>query len=376
MASTKNVAARPHWARPRGGAAEILTRLILLTVAVFLLGSCSTSSAPASTRCKIALLLPEKNTARYETQDLPNFKSYLKALGLGDDSLIYNNANQNATEQQQQAEAALTNGAKVLVLDPVDSEAAAQIADLANSKGVPVISYDRLIKGSTGVNYYVSFENEKVGELQGAALLTALADRAFPKIVMIHGSTTDNNSGLFKSGVHRVVNGKANVVKEYDTPEWKPDNAQREMEQALTTLNNQVDGVYAANDGLASGAIAAMKAAGIHPLPPVTGQDAELAAIQRILVGEQYMTVYKAIQLEAKTAAELAYAVCLGEKSNNPKVNGFVNNGAREVPSILLMPVSVFKENIKDTVVADRFWTTEQICTAEFKPDCDAIGLR
>ncbi|HSD83485.1 MAG TPA: substrate-binding domain-containing protein, partial [Anaerolineae bacterium] len=159
-------------------------------------------------------------------------------------------------------------------------------------------------------------------------------------------------------------------------PEWSADNAQKEMEQILTALNNKVDGVYAAKDGLASGAIAAMKAAGIRPLPPVTGQDAELGAIQRILAGEQYMTVYKAIRPEAQAAAELAYALCVGERPNESKVTGFINNGKRDVPAILLKPVSVNQSNIKDTVVADRFWTVEQICTSEFKPYCVAAGIQ
>src|SRR5947209_12693306 len=250
---------------------------------------------------KIAILLPETKTARYETQDLPNFKAKLKALGFDvDNNLIYSNANQDASAQQQQAEAALTNGAKVLVLDPVDSDAAAVIADAAKAKGVSVVSYDRLIKGSDAVNYYISFDNEQVGKLQGQSLLTALGSKAKPTIVMINGSPTDNNATLFKAGAHSVLDGKVTIAKEYDTPDWSPNKAQDEMQQALTALGNKVDGVYAANDGTAGGAIAAMKSAGVNPLPPVTGQDAELAAIQRILTGEQYMTVYKAIKPEAE----------------------------------------------------------------------------
>jgi D-xylose transport system substrate-binding protein len=326
--------------------------------------------------CKIALLLPETKTARYETQDLPNFKRRLVELGFAEKDLIYNNANQDAATQQQQAEAALTNGARVLVLDPVDSDAAAKIADLAESKKVPVIAYDRLIKGSDGVKYYISFDAERVGQLQGAALLTALTHEVRPTIVMINGSPTDNNAILFKRGAHSVLDGQVTIAKEYDTPDWSPDKAQREMEQALTTLNNQVDGVYAANDGTAGGAIAAMKAAGIQPLPPVTGQDAELAAIQRILAGEQYMTIYKAIKPEADAAAELAYAVCRGEKPDESKFNGVVNNGRVDVPAMLLTPVAVTKDNLRQTVLADHFWSVDQICANDFKNFCDAAGLQ
>ena len=352
----------------------------LLTLIVLVLTACRAPAAAQSpageTSCKIALLLPETKTARYETQDLPNFKNRLKELGFDTQLLIYSNANQDAATQQQQAEAALTNGANVLVLDPVDSDAAAKIADLAKSKNVPVIAYDRLIKGSDGVTYYISFDNEQVGRLQGAALLAALTGRVNPTIVMINGSPTDNNANLFKRGAHSVLDGQVIIAKEYDTPDWSPDKAQREMEQALTTLNNQVDGVYAANDGIAGGAIAAMKAAGIQPPPPVTGQDAELAAIQRILAGEQYMTVYKAIKPEANVAAELAYALCHGDQPDESLVNGRVDNGKITVPAILLAPISVTKDNLMQTVVADEFWSVDQICTADFRNFCDAAGIK
>jgi D-xylose transport system substrate-binding protein len=350
-----------------------------LTLLVAAGAACRASGAVQSgsgQTCRIAFLLPETKTARYETQDLPNFKNRLKELGFDEQYLIYNNANQDAATQQQQAEAALTNGANVLVLDPVDSDAAAKIADLAKSKQVPVIAYDRLIKGSDGVTYYISFDNEEVGRLQGRALLQALSGQDNPTIVMINGSPTDNNAILFKRGARSVLDGQVNIAKEYDTPDWSPDKAQREMEQALTTLNNHVDGVYAANDGTAGGAIAAMKAAGIAPLPPVTGQDAELAAIQRILAGEQYMTVYKAIKPEANAAAELAYTLCHGEKPAEPKFNGRVNNGKLDVPSILLMPIAVTRDNVRQTVIDDHFWSVEQICTSDFTDYCNATGIQ
>lgn len=352
-------------------------QLMIIISLVSALAACATRP-PSDASCKIALLLPETKTARYETQDLPNFKQRLNALGFAEQNLIYNNANQDAATQQQQAEAALTNGATVMVLDPVDSNAAAKIADLAKSKGVPVISYDRLINGSDGVNYYISFDNEQVGKLQGESLLAALnkLGKTAPTIVMINGSPTDNNAILFRKGAHAVLDGQVNLAKEYDTPDWSPNKAQQEMEQALTALNNQVDGVYAANDGTAGGAIAAMKAAGLNPLPPVTGQDAELAAIQRILVQEQYMTVYKAIRPEAEVAAELAFTLCQGQTPPAERFNSQVNNAKIDVPSILLKPIAVTRDNIRNTVVADEFWTVDQICTAEFAAACAAAGLR
>jgi len=331
----------------------------------------------------VALLLPETKTTRYETVDKPYFEARLREL-CTDCQIIYSNANQDATQQLSQAEAALTNGAQVLVLDPVDSAAAATIADKAKAQGVPVIAYDRLILNSDGVNYYISFNNEEVGKLQAQSLVDDLNQMNMenPNIVMINGSPTDNNAGLFKQGAHSVfdplvTDGKLTITKEYDTPDWSPDQAQNEMQQALTALSNNVDGVYAANDGTASGAIAAMKAAGIDPLPPVTGQDAELAGIQRILTGEQYMTVYKAIKPEAETAAELAYDLLTDANVPASMTNGkTVNNGSIDVSSVLLTPIAVTKDNIKDTVVKDSFWSVAQICTADYADACAAAGLQ
>jgi D-xylose transport system substrate-binding protein len=339
------------------------------------------TQAPAAAAGKIAILLPETKTARYEAQDLPLFKAKLQSLGFDLNNLIYSNANQDAAAQQQQAEAALTNGAKVLVLDPVDSVAAATIVDAAKAANVPVISYDRLITGTANLSYYISFDNVQVGKLQAESLMTALANVSNPSIVMINGSPTDNNATLFKQGAHSVFDplvaaGKLTIAKEYDTPDWSPDQAQTEMTQALTALNNKVDGVYAANDGTAGGAIAAMKAAGLSPLPPITGQDAELAAIQRILVGEQYMTVYKAIKPEAEAAATLAYDLLTGMAVPSGLVTGTTNNGSVDVPSIILTPVAVTKDKIESTVVADGFYTAAQICTSDFASACTAAGVQ
>ena len=331
---------------------------------------------------KIALLLPETKTTRYETADRPDFEAKLQEL-CPNCEIIYSNANQDANTQLSQAEAALTNGAQVMVLDPVDSASAAVIADKAKAQGVPVIAYDRLILNSDGVNYYISFDNMKVGELQAQSLVDKLDQMGLtdPTIVMINGSPTDNNAKLFKEGAHSVFDplvkaGKLTIAKEYDTPDWSPDQAQNEMQQALTALGNKVDGVYAANDGTAGGAIAAMKAAGVDPIPPVTGQDAELAAIQRILIGQQYMTVYKAIKPEADAAAQLAYDLLTKTEVPASMTEGkTVNNGTIDVPSVLLTPVAVTKDNINDTVVKDGFWTAAQICTTDYAQACKTAGL-
>ena len=345
--------------------------------------STTEAAAPAAASGKIALLLPETKTTRYETADRPYFEAKFMEL-CPDCEIIYSNANQDASSQLSQAEAALTNGAQVLVLDPVDSAAAAAIADKAKAQGVPVIAYDRLILNSDGVNYYISFDNEKVGMLQAQSLVDDLDSMGLtdPQIVMINGSPTDNNAGLFKQGAHSVFDplveaGSLTIAKEYDTPDWSPDQAQNEMQQALTALGNKVDGVYAANDGTAGGAIAAMKAAGLEPLPPVTGQDAELAAIQRILDGEQYMTVYKAIKPEAEAAAQLAFDLLTNTEVPADMTGGAtVNNGSFDVPSVLLTPIAVTKSNIADTIVADNFWTVDQICTEAYADACAAAGLQ
>ncbi|KYF68476.1 sugar ABC transporter substrate-binding protein [Sorangium cellulosum] len=338
-------------------------------------GAAAGDKASKPAEIKIALLLPESKTARYESKDRPFFEAKIKAL-CPECQILASNANQDASQQQAQAEAALTNGARVLVLDAVDSASASVIATKAKAQKVPVIAYDRLVPGTDAIDFYVSFDNESVGRLQGESLLTALGNKPTARVVMINGAPTDNNGMLFKKGAHSALDGKAQIVKEYDTPDWSPDKAQDQMTQALTALNNQVDGVYAANDGTAGGAIAAMKAAGIKPLPPVTGQDAELAAVQRILLGEQYMTVYKAIKPQAEAAAVIAVHLATGKPVPTDITGGkTVNNGKKDVPSVLLVPLAVTRENLKDTVIADAFWTTEQICTNQYVEACKAAGI-
>jgi len=194
---------------------------------------------------------------------------------------------------------------------------------------------------------------------------------------MINGSPTDNNAGQFKAGAHSVIDSSGlTVAAEFDTPDWSPDKAQSEMDQAITNLGKDgFVGVYAANDGTSGGAIAAMKGVGISPIPPITGQDAELAGIQRVLSGEQYMTVYKAVKQEAEGAATLAVALVKGEDPPSGLVTGNTDNGQGSIKSVILTPVSVTKDNINDTVIKDGYWTAAQICTAEFKAACTAAGI-
>ncbi|NUR97672.1 MAG: substrate-binding domain-containing protein, partial [Kribbellaceae bacterium] len=220
-------------------------------------------------------------------------------------------------------------------------------------------------------NYYVSFENEAVGKLQAQTLVDTLkaAGKTSGNIAMINGSPTDPNAADFKKGAHSVLDSSGfKIAAEFDTPDWSPDKAQAWMEGQLSAIKNGLVGVYAANDGTAGGAIAALKGGGVKPLPPVTGQDSELAAIQRIVSGDQAMTIYKAVKPEAEAAAKGAVALANGNKPESTTDK----NG---VPSTILDPVAVTKANIKDTVVKDNIYKISDICTAAFAAACAAAGL-
>ena len=228
-------------------------------------GSTSDDTAAASGGAKkIALLLPENKTARYEAFDRPFFEEAVKAA-CSDCEVIYSNAEQDAAKQQQQAEAAITQGVDVLVMSAVDGKSAATIVNNAKAQGVPVVAYDRFIAGA---DYYVSFDNKRVGELQGQGLIEAMkaAGNDSGDIVMINGAPTDANAADFKAGAHSVIDSSGyTVAAEYDTPDWSPDKAQTWMEGQVGTLKGDLVGVYAANDGTAGGAIAALKAGGVEP---------------------------------------------------------------------------------------------------------------
>lgn len=349
--------------------AALATTLAMTSLAACGSDTPSTSGETTAAAGKtIALLLPESKTTRYESLDRPLFEKSLKAA-CPDCKIIYSNADQDAAKQQQQAEAALTQGANVLVLDPVDGKAAASIVNSAKGQSVPVIAYDRAIAGA---NYYVSFDNETVGKLQATSLVTFIkkAGKTTGSIAMINGAPTDPNAAQFKKGAHSVLDTSGfKVAAEYDTPDWSPDKAQAFMEGQLSAIKSALVGVYAANDGTAGGAIAALKGGGVTPLPPVTGQDAELAGIQRVVSGDQAMTVYKPVPPQAEDAAKAALALANGEK---PKSTTTVDG----VPSTILTPIAVTKDNIMDTVVKDGLYTVEKICTPTFAAACTAAGIK
>jgi D-xylose transport system substrate-binding protein len=365
-------------------------RLLLLTIAglaaALVIGACgsdddedSGSEESGGGSGTIGFLLPETQTARYESQDKPLFEAKVAEL-CPDCEIFYQNADQDPTKQQQQVEAAVTEGVDVLVLDPVDSTASAGLAQRAKDAGIPVISYDRLILDAD-LDYYVSFDSVEVGKQQGDALAKKLDQDGSPQgpIVKINGDPKDNNATLFDEGSDAALgDAGVEVAEEADTPDWLPENAQRLVEQAITSVGDDgFAGVYAANDGTAGGAIAALKAAGIDPASrPVTGQDAELAAIQRIIDGEQYMTVYKPIKPLAESAAELAVAVANGEEPPQGLINGEEDNGTEQVPTVFLETVAVTADNVQDTIVADDFWSVDEICTQQYAQACKDAGIQ
>ncbi|MEU0048994.1 substrate-binding domain-containing protein [Streptomyces sp. NPDC006184] len=323
----------------------------------------------------VGLLLPENQTARYEKFDKPIIEKQVADLTNGKGKVVYANAKQDATTQNQQVDTMVTNNVDVLIVDAVDSKAIASSVKKAKDAGIPVIAYDRLAEGP--IDAYTSFDNEAVGHTQGKALLKALGAKAKPsaKIVMMNGAITDPNAAFFKKGALAELKGKVDIAKSYDTKEWKPENANANMEGAISALGKKnIVGVYSANDGMAGGIITALKAAGINV--PVTGQDAELAGVQRIVTGDQYMSVYKSYPQEAAVAAKMAVALGKGEKLDSIATSKVDSATTKQVPSVIVPVVSLTKDNIKQTVIKDGFYTISDICTDKYKSACAKIGLK
>ena len=341
--------------------------------------SASTSGGDGGGGGKIALLLPETKTTRYEEQDRPNFERKVGEL-CPDCEVIYSNADGDAARQQQQAEAAITEGAKVIVISAVDVASAGAIVQRAEQADVQVIAYGRLIPDAP-IDYYVSIDPFEVGVQQAEVQLDAMKKAGIdqPRVVMINGAPTDSNSKPYKDGATQTYEeAGAEIVESYDTPDWSPDKAQQEMEQALTALGKDgFDGVYSANDGMAGGAIAALKGGGVNPDERfVTGQDAELAGIQRILTGEQLMTVYQPLIQLSETAAELAVPIAQGSEPAADLAPDTTDNGAGEIPSALLETIAITKDNIQETVVKDGFLDVADICTGNYAKACQEAGLQ
>ena len=336
--------------------------------------SSSSGTATAAAKAgKVGVLLPDsKSSVRWETVDRPFLKKAFEDAGVEAD---IQNAEGDKSTQQQQAEQMITNGAKVLLLVNLDSGSGAAIQANANSRGVKVIDYDRLTLGGSA-DYYVSFNNVKVGELQGQGLDTCLQASGGKNIVFLNGSPTDNNATLFAQGAHSVLDPKIDdgtykKVAEQAVPDWDNQKALTIFEQMLQKNNNKIDGVLAANDGLGNAAISALKQRKLKQIP-VTGQDATLQGIQNIVMGDQCMTVYKAIKKEADAAANIAIALAKGQ---TPKVSGSINNGKKDVPADFEQPVAVNKDNIKDYLGEPDFPKKEEICAGKVAQACTELGL-
>ncbi|MEU1709190.1 substrate-binding domain-containing protein [Streptomyces sp. NPDC005706] len=335
----------------------------------------SSASAKKGDNIKVGLLLPENKTARYEKFDKPLITKKIQELTNNKAEIQYNNARQDANLQAQQVDTMITNKVDVLIVDAVDAKAIQNSVQKAKDAGIKVVAYDRLAEGP--ISAYTSFDNEEVGKTQGEALLKALGSKATKssKIVMVNGSVTDPNAAQFKKGAHSVLDGKVTIAKEYDTKEWSPDNANSEMEAAISSVGKgKIAGVYSANDGMAGGIITALKAAGISV--PVTGQDAELAGVQRIVSGEQYMSVYKPYAPEAEAAAEMAVALAKGESLDSVAKDKVSSGSVKDVPSVLVPVTALTKDNINDTVIKDGVYTVADICTGKYKSACDKLGLK
>jgi D-xylose transport system substrate-binding protein len=335
--------------------------------------SSSSSSSSGKPSGSVAVLLPDsKSSVRWETVDRPFLKKAFDAAGV---KSTIQNAEGDKSTQQQQAEQAITNGAKVLLLVNLDSGSGAAIAANAKSQGVKVIDYDRLtLKGSS--DYYVSFDNTKVGKLQGQGLVNCLGSKKGAKVAELNGSPTDNNATLFKQGYDSVLkpkfsDGTFKKVADQSVPDWDNQKALTIFEQMLQKSSNKIDGVLAANDGLGNAAISALKQRKLQQIP-VTGQDATLQGVQNLVTGDQCMTVYKAIKKETDAAAKLAIQLLKGQKATTTSK---VNNQTRDVPAILLEPVAVTKDNIKDYIGEADFPKKEEICAGKVASKCASVGL-
>lgn len=321
-------------------------------------GSAGQKEAPL-----VTFLLPENVTARWESQDKPFFVAAMKRLYPSAKVEVQNALNDPA-KQQAQAEAALTRGAKVLVVTAIDQKGAARIVNMANRQGVPVIAYDRLIRNSP-VAYYVSVDGVRIGQLQGSWMKanTKKGDR----IAVINGSPIDDNAHLFAQGYLGVLkplfkSGQRKQVANVWTPLWDPSKAQQEMEQILTKSNNGVDAVLSANDGMASGIIAALQAQGLAGKVPVTGLDGTLGSLQLILQGKQSMTVWRSLREQASKAAQITAAILERKKPAAALFKGAKkNNGTLGVPWAKVTPIVITKANM-NLEIADGAVTRAQLC--------------
>ena len=352
---------------------------VLATVAValgVLTGMPAASAAPVE-NAVIAFLMPDQASTRYEEHDHPGFVAELKKL-CPTCRVLYQNADGDVSRQQQQFNSVITQGAKAIVIDPVDSAAAASLVKQAQAKGIKVIAYDRPIP-STPVDFYVSFNNEEIGRSIALSLVQHLKAKGVAPsegagLLQINGSPTDAAAGLIKKGIHAGLEGSGYaLLAEYDTPEWAPPRAQQWAAGQVSRFGKRILGVVAANDGTAGGAIAAFKAAGVDPVPPVTGNDATIAGLQLIIAGDQYNTISKPSEIVAAAAANAAVELLSGTV---PKSDTTLFGA----PARLFVPAVVTAENLRAEIVDKKvdgkaITPAAVLCTGRYADACKKMGL-
>jgi D-xylose transport system substrate-binding protein len=321
---------------------------------------------------KVGVILPDtESSPRWESADRPLLEKAFEDAGVDYD---IQNAEGDAQRMATIAEQMITGGVTVLAIVNLDSASGAQIEEKAAQQGVKTIDYDRLTLGGSA-EYYVSFDNVKVGELQGQGLADCLGDTQ-ASIAFLNGSPDDNNATLFAEGAHSVLDKISTYTKvaEQAVPGWEPDQAATIFEQMYTQAGGNIQGVYAANDTLANAAIQTLLRNGQGGKSNVTGQDASVEGLQNILAGNQCMTVYKPAADEASALAKLAIALINGEDADT---NGESEDteGDRQVPSVLLDPVSITRDNVKQ-VVDDGQVSAQDLCTGEFAAACTELGIQ
>ncbi|MFG3205169.1 sugar ABC transporter substrate-binding protein [Streptomyces sp. NPDC048192] len=341
-------------------------------------GSGSSASWKKGDGVSVGLLLPDRSTARFEKADYPLFKKEVASLTHGKGKVLYANAGASTTTQSRQFQQMVHEKADVIVVDPVDAGAIAPDVQKAEGAGIPVIAYDRLAQGP--IDAYVSHDNELVGQVQGRAILQALGPKAgHSEIVMMNGDPADPNTAQFKEGALGELQGEIRIAKQYDTAKWSPAVARANMKDAIRSIGvHNIAAVYSANDGMAGAVIDQLKKAGATEMPPVTGQDANLDAVQRIVSGEQYMTVYKSFLDEADGAAQMAVAKAQGKDIQFDALTRDTVDSptTKKIPALLLPVVALTKANIKSTVVADGVYSVAEICTPKYEASCAEIGLK
>ncbi|WP_406130189.1 sugar ABC transporter substrate-binding protein [Streptomyces sp. NBC_00989] len=341
-------------------------------------GSDSSASPKKGDDITVGLLLPDKDTSRFENFDHPVITKEVAALTNGKGKVVYANADASQDKQSQQFQRMVDQKVDVILVDALNAKAIAADVQKAKDAGIPVIAYDRLAEGP--IDAYVSHDNELVGEIQARAIITALGNKAASsEIVMMNGDPADTNYAKFKDGALGELENNVKIAKEYDTEKWSPAVAEANMKKAIKAVGlDDIAAVYAANDGLAGAVIKALKDAGATKIPPVTGQDANLDAVQRVVSGEQYMTAYKPFPEEATRAAEMAvYKVQGRDIQFDALTRDTVDSPTeKKIPTMLVPVVALTKDNIEDTVIADGIYSVKDICTPEYAAACAAIGLK